>query len=469
MTRPTIPPFLLTLCLLLAPLPLAAQLPARYQASPDTLIYTIDNPFCLYWVSGADTIGDPMHERSVETHLWSGAGGNLDVRIHQLSLDVGRRATTDTYTVTPAGRVVQVGHRPPAPRDRIDLLLRLPGTPIRVGSTWRDTVGGSSADSPWPDRYEVSLEYRVSRLFDTLGTSGVADIEARGLVNFALGFWKDSLAGTTGWMEVSGPVTEHFLFDTRQGRLLRRDWSMDLRGRGVSQAGPDTVPAGLRSEEVMVLDDSPRSRFLLQPLPGTDTSVTFSEGKGAILLHTVDREGDSLIASLSRNDGLVGIAEVTFDSGVPAGYSAAWADSIRLKRQEVTPGPDGLHLRRSDGADTTFVIPEGVWGIADYAMQELLVPILLAVPRDGQLRPFAVFRPTAAHWDTGTAQVINRAGAVLVILRWDSADKAQALLLTPEGDYLYGENSDPRDATRNPLNDRRMSELKAILDRLNQQ
>ena len=45
--------------------PLDAQQPARYQRASDTLRYTGDNPFRMYWVRGTDTIGPPRHSRSV--------------------------------------------------------------------------------------------------------------------------------------------------------------------------------------------------------------------------------------------------------------------------------------------------------------------------------------------------------------------------------------------------------------------
>jgi hypothetical protein len=107
----------------------------------------------------------------------------------------------------------------------------------------------------------------------------------------------------------------------------------------------------------------------------------------------------------------------------------------------------------------------GRWGVADYAMQELLVPVLVRVPRDGRAEPFAVFRPFARRWDVGTVAAEERAGLVAITIRWEGKADAEALLLTPEGDYLFGENAGPLRARRVPANQSRVRRLMEAINR----
>ena len=441
----------------------SAQAP-HYQVAHDTLRYEMDNPFRMYWVSGADTIGTPQHELSVESHVWSGPSATLRVAIRQLVLNVGRRLHTDTFDIAPSGRVVAVNHSAPTGAQRVDLLLQLPSTELRVGSEWRDTVSATGTDPGGAEWYEVIRTYHVRRMIDTLGSRGVADVAAEGKIRMRFGFWVDSSAGRAAWIDVTGPVTEQYLFDGARGRLLRRHWSMNLRGRGVSPTGPDTLPAGLRSEELLAIADSPRVRFLLAPIPGADTSVSVNTENGAaILLHTVARGPEKISSSLTRNDGLVGVAAVGIRDSLVTSYSATWADTgFATRAQSISIRGDSLLLARSGREDTTLSLPrEGAWGIADYAMQELLAPVLLAIPRDSAPHPLAVFRPYAGHWDTGTATVRDRAGLVVVILDLGGTNGPAVLLFTQDGDYLFGENSDPVKARRVPVNAKRQATLQA--------
>jgi hypothetical protein len=451
----------------------APAAPARYLVARDTLSYELDNPFRLYWVRGADTVGAPQHQHSVETHAWRGPTAHPEVVIRQVALDVGRRTTVDTFTLAPDGRVETIGHRQPTSAQRTDLLLRLPASSLTVGTRWSDTVRSAGTDPGGAQGYEVARTYRVVRRVDTLGVRGVADVAAQGTVRYRFGFWVDSAAGRAAWVDVAGPVTEHYLFDVARGRLLRRQWAMDLRGRGVSPAGADTVIAGLRSEETLALADSPRLRFLLAPLPGADTSVSFDTERGAaVLLHTVARAPDRIASSLTRNDGMVGVASVAFAApgGRPRAYEATWADSApALRTQRVSVRGDSLLVHRSGVRDTAVAIPaaDTAWGVAGYAMEELLTPALLAVTRDGAPHPFAVFRPFPGRWDAVTARAQERAGLVIVVLGFEGAKDPEVLLLTPDGDLLFSENAGLQHSRRGPTNAARQARLAAALKEIN--
>lgn len=281
-----------------------------------------------------------------------------------------------------------------------------------------------------------------------------------------LSFWVDSAAGRASWMDVQGPMEEDDLVDIGNGRLVQKSWSMDLRGRGVPPSGnADTVSAGLLSKETMRLEDSPRVRFLMRPLPGNDTSISLDlERNAPILLHTEGRDANGLIATLSRNDGMVGVARASFAGDTLISYRAMWsADSgTGVVEQSMTREGARLRVQRTGNRDTVLVMPNGVWGVADYAMQSLLAPELLALPRDGAAYPLSVYRPYPGHWDLGTAEVQERAGLLLVTLRFTN-DAPEVLVFTPEGDVLYGENSGPTKTKRIPLGAARQERLRNFL------
>src|SRR5262249_23135319 len=157
-------------------------------------------------------------------------------------------------------------------------------------------------------------------------------------------------------------------------------------------------------------------RFLFEPLRGSDSSITFSVGLGVPLaLHTVDRADGRVASSVVRSDGALGVAALTYSPAGAIGVEATWADtSGRIQQHQILARGDSLVVRRSGERDTTFAVPEQHWAIADFEMQELLAPALLALPRDEAPHPFAVFRPYQGHWDRGSASAVDRAGVVFV-------------------------------------------------------
>lgn len=442
--------------------PAAAQGPPTYHVQADSVRFAIDNPFRMYWLKGTDTLGAPQHEQSVESHVWSGPPETPRLTIHQLVLNVDRRTSDDTFDLAPDGQVLAINHRPPTGDERVDLLLRLPSRPLRPGTHWSDTLESGGTDPGGREWYDVNRDYRVVRLIDTLGVHGVADIRAVGRIRMRFGFWVDSTSDEAAWIDVTGPETERYLFDPKGGRLLFRTWNMDLRGRGVAPNGhSDTLPAGLLSEETMVRDDSPRTEFLLSPLPGTDTSVSVSADGYPILLHTTARGGQRLTASLTRNDGMVGVARLALQDHAVSGFDASWADSTTFQHIGIVVRHDSLEVHRSGRADTSFAIPpHDIWGIADYGMDELLCPILLPAPRDGSARSIAIFRPYPGHWDTDTVVAHTRADGILFTLH--SPDGfTQTLFVTSDGDYLFGQDS--HNARRVPVDSPRQARLKTII------
>lgn len=442
----------------------AAQAP-QYAARHDTLRYTIDNPYRMYWLRGADTIGPARREVSVESHAWGGTAAQPEVTVRNQLLDVSRRLQRHVFALSPNGRVRTVDRRPPDASQAVDLLMHLPGVPLRPGTSWIDTVRAEGKDATGPEVYEVIRTYQVQRVLDTLGAHDVADVKAHGTIRMRFGFVSDAATQKTAWLDVTGPDTERYLFDTQSGRMVWRQWDMHLVGRGVAPDAADTVPAGLESREVLSMSNTAVTRFLLEPLPGADTSITFDmQRKTLILLHTTARTRASITASLTRNDGMVGVASVGVSGPHITDYHATWSEPDGLRTQALTVRDSSLVLVRQGRPDTSIAIPSGAaWGIADYAMDELLAPALLALPRDGKPHPFDVYRPYPARWDTATAMVRSRGEFVVVALEFSSADRPQTLVFGTDGDCLFADNAGPSESRRVPSGAKRFARFQAAM------
>lgn len=445
-------------------LPAASQ--DRYKAPSDSVFLLVVNPYKMYWVRGADTVGQPVHSVAVEAQAWRQAGPTLQVALRQLELDVNRKDKVDTFAISPFGAVQAINGKAPGLNARVDLLLRLPGRKLVKDLTWTDTLKARQAGPSGNDLYEIVRDYRVRRLFDSAG-SRLAEVTSAGRAHYKHSWWLDSAAGQFLILDVAGPDTERFVFSVPAGQLLYRTWSMHLVGSGTIPdpgGGVDTVPAGLISGQTQNVISPRQAHLLLRSLPGPDTAITISAG-GTVLLHTVRRNGDSIDAGMGRNDGLVGTARARFAAGVMQSYEAVWTDTSATPREmTIALAGDSLRIRDPAGGDTVVAIPSRWWGIADYAMNEFLVPTFLAHVPDGRDTSFAVYRPYARHWDTGVAGV-RRIREHLVASYLLGTDTLRTfLLITKDGDLLFGENSGPDGAQRVPPEGSvRRAELEAVL------
>jgi len=457
---------LLGVCFVAAAAASTASAQDRYRPPADSVFMLLINPYKMYWVRGGDTVGEPVDAVSVEAQAWRSVGSQLQVAVRQLQLDVNRRSNVDTFAITPFGAVQTINGHAPGLNERVDFLLRLPGRKLAQDVSWSDTLRSTQGGRSGTDLYEVPRTYRVRRLFDS-GGSPFAEITAVGVVHYRHSFWRDSVAGTFVQFDVTGPDTERFVFAVKSGQLLHRTWSMHLTGfaTGMGGAGgPDTVPAGLISGETQDTISRAHAHLLTRSLPGADTAFTIASGGGLILLHTVRRAGDSVEASLGRNDGMLGTARARFAAGIMQSYDALWTDTAATpRRMSIVLGGDSLRIRDAQGGDTTVVIPTPWWGVADYAMNEFLVPTYLAHSPDDSSASFAIYRPYARHWDVGVASVRRLGEHFVASYRLGSDSLATFLLITKDGDLLMGENSGPTRAQRVPVGSARRARLEEIL------
>jgi len=140
----------------------------------------------------------------------------------------------------------------------------------------------------------------------------------------------------------------------------------------------------------------------VRSLPPGDTLVTW-HADSPVLFHTAVRDPDGVTAGMLRNDRIIGLADVRWSGGAPRSFHATWftiktgildSSDIRGDRRDSL-----LVVTRSGKPDTTLVLPSISWAVADYGMEELLLP---AFDGSGTGSPYrlAVLRPYGLKWDT---------------------------------------------------------------------
>lgn len=424
--------------------PLRGQNQIEYRAGSETLWYQTDNPFTLYWVRGQDTLGGgPTRHVGIERHTWSSADGKLLGIVRQYSRDTKRDVKEDTFHVSISGQVLGIRGPGNVPGGRIDLLMPLP-TAVKsfaVGQQWADTLRQNSGDENGPQHYIIGRRLAVKAIVDRAGRT-VAEITSTGEVQFRLAFTTDSASGAFVWSDMRGPVEETFHFDVGSGQMLERTWSMDLRGTGGvpnAAGGMDTLPSGLRSRQNMRFVDSSQAKNWIRTLPGNDTTVTTAEN-GAVLLHVTDWKGSRVSAAFARNDGVIGTANADYRSGLPVDFVVLWTGPDFADRTiQLTVFERAVR----DTAGTTYPLPEDVqlFAIADFGMDELLAPVVSALPRDGSEHRIAVFRPFTAEWSHATVALREMHGLVLAAVSYDRGSSAEYHLFSVDGKLLYVERN----------------------------
>lgn len=140
----------------------------------------------------------------------------------------------------------------------------------------------------------------------------------------------------------------------------------------------------------------------MTPLPAGDTLISWN-GDRPVLIHTARRDSSGVTAGMLRFDRMEGIANVRWDPRAPTSFDVRWltprqgtVDSLTISGV-VTSGR--LRLTRSGKQDTVILLPELPWAVADYGMEELLLPLFDGPPHTTR-QQVAVFRPYGSKWDT---------------------------------------------------------------------
>lgn len=431
---------------------LASTLAAQsftYFPFEDTLYFQNLNRYRMYHIRGGDTVGRPVSAFSAERREWIGSPGEMELLVDGLELNLGRTTSQDTFLVTAFGRVLTINGDSIVPRGRHDLLLRLPeqGPDIIAGDRWSDTISFGGNEGPIGQHYEAVRNYHAVRMMDTLG-GRYLEVLAEGVVHYRDGYWRDSTAGTYMWLDVSGPVTQSYYLDWTRAQMVATAWEMDLRGLGgLPEAPDDTIPAGLLSTDDLREITRERYQKLTRPMPGDDTTYTINDG--AIFLHTAGFDGTGVVSGMMRADGLLGTATTTFADGVPVQYDALWTASGNEVRNHIAASGDSLTISGSNESTTSR--PGIPWAVADYGMNEHLIPVLLRLPHTGAFGPLAIYRPYPDKWDSVQVSIQPLQGLLLAELRPLDQEPPMFLIFTASGELIYGENSDPGGARRVPL------------------
>ena len=139
-----------------------------------------------------------------------------------------------------------------------------------------------------------------------------------------------------------------------------------------------------------------------KPLPAGDTLVSWN-GDRPVLFHTASRDSFGVRSGMLRADRMLGLAEVRWDNAAPKTFHVEWITPAPDKTDTlVIQGvvePTGLRVRRSGGRDTVLAVPRGQWAVADYGMEELLLPAFDRLSNDSTTTVM-VLRPYGMKWDS---------------------------------------------------------------------
>ncbi len=130
-------------------------------------------------------------------------------------------------------------------------------------------------------------------------------------------------------------------------------------------------------------------------MPEGDTTITWN--RTPILYHIVQSTAHSLRSGFLRNDSLVGIAAATWGADGVHEFDVRWtaADSLAMHLHAVREGPSVVLTGvRTD----TLSVPSLPWAIADFGMDEHLVPMLRQLPPDSTFQRVVIYRPWGGKW-----------------------------------------------------------------------
>ena len=415
---------------------------AAYEVQPDTLWYESRNPFRLYWVRGADSLGWGGENSGAEAHLWVAGSDTLRLELTRFALDALREVTEDTFVVSRFGKVLEI-HGPGArPDGRWDLLLPLPvdARPLVPGATWRDSLVRTWSDERGDHLYSVVRSLEVWEVADSAGER-LARVRSEGEAAMRAAFVVDSATRLVTTLDVRGPIEETFQFDLASGRLVERTWAMHLRGTGVLEVpgeAVDTLPAGLVSEHTLTRSSPERVRSLARPLPGRDTTYAVRFGDASVVAHTAGIAPKLVEGAWADPNGEVSSVTLTLDDGAPVRLSRLLTAPLRpIVEVEVRASAAGPY----DDAGAIIEAPAAAeaWAFWVDGHEELLVPMALSLSADSLARPVALWDIEAGRWLEGEGLVLDLEGHTLCVITLEGEFPVLSVLVAPDGELLYAE------------------------------
>jgi hypothetical protein len=157
---------------------------------------------------------------------------------------------------------------------------------------------------------------------------------------------------------------------------------------------------------------------------------------------------------------MLGTAHVEWVGTGVARFAILWtrADTLRGEKVDsaiaVRGQVEGDSLRLAAPAVQAFVLPALPWAIADFGMEEQLIPLFRSLAASQPPQPVAIFRPYHLRWDTVMVTIRDSAGLRIGVTR--GADKNHEVwFIDHEGHLLYVRRVDqPGDRIPLPLSAR---------------
>ena len=152
-----------------------------------------------------------------------------------------------------------------------------------------------------------------------------------------------------------------------------------------------------------------------RPLTPGDTFLTWNPDPGG-LIHTVHVDSTIVESSLLRGDRMTGTAHIEWTAGRVAQFTIRWTRSDTLRAGvdsaiAIRGWRDRDSIRFAEPSHRAFVIPQsGWWAVADFGMEEQLIPLFRQMPAGQPAQPVAILRPYHLRWDTVTVAVRDSAG-----------------------------------------------------------
>ncbi len=187
-------------------------------------------------------------------------------------------------------------------------------------------------------------------------------------------------------------------------------------------------------------------------LASGDTLVSWYDGR-PILLHLVQRSQNQVSAAMVRGEAYLGTSAVRLDGGRPTQAQALWTSGDSVETQVViTASADSIRITGTTRA--AYPIPKEPWGVADYGMEDLLVPVLASLNGAPQPWRVLIYRPFAAKWDLVTVTASARGKGKLYELT-DPDGSKDWWLVAPTGALVDmrrgGQNFERRPLEETPL------------------
>ena len=179
----------------------------------------------------------------------------------------------------------------------------------------------------------------------------------------------------------------------------------------------------------------------------TDTFVSWTE-RDPVLYHLATRWSDSITVGMQRNDPVAGTATVRFARGGVSSATIRWSAGEKPQRL-VTVEVGGDSGVVTDTVRRSYPRSKGVWAVADYGMDDLLVASLRSLA-PGTEHSVSVLRPYGLRWDSLAVRVHVRAGGLL-IESVAAPDDTTRFLVADDGTLVHETRSKYPSNERRPL------------------